>query len=201
MLSIRHALPLICAAALISCADGAGPVGPSPSASLLPELETEFLPGIPLLDPFAEPINGEGVIESARGSGHVTFNLARRTFAFTAKNKSDGTTQGQFQLNNRAEGFFKEHGEVTCLLVLDNEAWISGIVRNSDGPTLEEVRLWRVIDNGEGSNDPRDMITLAQRFPPGTDPLICKTPEALVVPPQPIEEGNIQVTGIAGDPI
>jgi hypothetical protein len=205
MLSIRHAVPLLCAAGLMACVDAAGPVGPSlsPSASLLPGLE-EYLPGVPVLDPFVEPLSGEGVLEWARGGGHIMFGEevgeenARRTFAFTAKNRSDGTTQGQFQLNNRTEGpFFKEHGVVTCLEVEGNQAWVGGVVTHTDNPAFVAPysRVWRVIDNGEGSSNQTDMITLAQSFGLEGTEQVCKTkPELLLAFLQPIEDGNIQVT-------
>jgi hypothetical protein len=192
---------MICAATLLACTDGAGPVGPSPSTSLLPELETEYLPGIPVLDPFADPLIDQGVVESARGGGHLTFMDARRTFAFTANNKADGTTQGEFQINNRAEGFFKEHGVVTCLFVEDNQAWVGGVVLHSDGGTEGISRVWRVVDNGEGSNDPPDMISLAATFGPAGTEQVCKTPVGLVLPLMPIEDGNIQVTDDGASPI
>jgi hypothetical protein len=204
MLSIRHAVPVICAAGLIACADAAGPVGPSPSgspsASLL-GLE-EYLPGVPLLDPFVEVLSGEGVVEWARGGGHIMFGEevdlvdARRTFAFTAKTLADGTTQGQFQINNRTEGpFFKEHGEVTCLKIVGNKAWIGGVVTQTDGPFAGFSRIWRVIDNSEGSSNQEDMITLAQLFPPPPGDQACEGEPALDAAfLQPIEDGNIQVT-------
>jgi hypothetical protein len=188
MLSIRHAVPVILATTFMACADAAGPVEPSPSLSLLGE--GEFLPGIPILDPFAEILDGS-VTESSRGSGHVFSMGERRTFAFTAKNKSDLTTQGQFQINNRAEGEFKEHGVVTCLLVQGNQSWVGGRVTHSDGETEGQLRVWRAIDNGEGSNDPPDEITLT--FPALTeqDCLTMPLEDALL---QPIDDGNIQVT-------
>jgi hypothetical protein len=194
MLSIRQAVPLICAAMLMGCADAAGPVRPSPSPELLEV--GEFLPGIPVLDPFAEILSDGSVLESSRGSGHVFFMDERRTFAFTAKNKSDGTTQGQFQINNRAEGpFFKEHGVVTCLEVDGNESWVGGYVTHSDGGTEGISRVWRAIDNGEGTNEPRDMITLAQSFGLRGTEVVCRTqpelPDAFL---QEIDDGNIQVT-------
>jgi hypothetical protein len=199
MLSIRHGLDLICAAALMACADAAGPVGPpSPSASLsLPELETEFLPGIPVLDPFVEQLDDGGALESARGGGHITFLDGRRTFAFTAKNKSDGTTQGQFQLNNRAQFGVKEHGVITCLEVDGNEAWVGGFVTHSDGRTEGLSRVWRVMDNGEGSSDQTDMITRALTFGSAGTEEICRMRELMnppLAPPRPIDDGNIQVT-------
>jgi hypothetical protein len=196
MLSMRRAVSLICAGTLIACADAAGPVGPLPSLSLLDGLG-EFLPGIPVLDPFAEVLSDGSVLAWSRGSGHVTFLGERRTFAFTAKNKSDGTTQGEFQINNRAEGlFFKEHGVVTCLVVEGNQSWVGGVVTHSDGGTEGISRVWRAIDNGEGTNDPPDMITLAQSFgPAGTEQICLTQPELLLALLQPIDDGNIQVKG------
>lgn len=183
--------------ALIACADspkGIAPAGPPPSRSLVGDLG-EFLPGIPVLDPFAEVLSDGSVLEMSRGSGHVTFMGERRTFAFTAKNKSDGSTQGQFQINDRAEGaFFKEHGVVTCLVVVDNESWVGGVVTHSDGPTVGISRVWRAIDNGEGSNDPPDMISLA--FGVAAETCLAMPPFGTI----PIEDGNIQVTGAAAVP-
>jgi hypothetical protein len=194
MLSIRHAIPVILATTFMACADAAGPVQPSPSLSLLGE--GEFLPGIPILDPFAEILSDGSVIESSRGSGHIFFMNERRTFAFTAKNKSDGTTQGQFQINNRADGpFFKEHGVVTCLVVDGNQSWVGGYVTHSDGGTEGISRVWRAIDNGEGTNEPPDMITLAQSFgPSGTESICLARPPLADAFLQPIDDGNIQVT-------
>jgi hypothetical protein len=197
MRSNRQAVVLMCVAALVACTDAGGPVAPPPpSASLsLPELETEFLPGIPVLDPFAEQLDGGGVGEWARGGGHITFLDARRTFAFTAKNKSDGTTQGQFQLNNRTQFGVKEHGRVTCLKVDGHEARIGGIVTHSDGGVVGISRVWRVIDNGEGSSNQADMITLARSFGVAPTDQTCETPAALLlVTFRPVEDGNIQVT-------
>jgi hypothetical protein len=211
MLSIRHAVPLICAAALIACADAAGPLAPPPpsagetgvsgsliagsesSASLsLPELETEFLPGIPVLDPFAEQLDGDGVVEWARGGGHTTFLGQRRTFAFTAKYNSDGTTKGQFQLNPRA--LVKEHGVVTCLDVEGKDAFVGGVVTHSDDGTEGTSRVWRVVDNGEGSSNRTDMMTLAVGLLVSGEQ-ICRIPAARrLLAPGPIDDGNIQVT-------
>jgi hypothetical protein len=186
MVSTRNALAVLCAAALVAC-DGAADAitGPDISANLIP-IETEFLPGIPVLDPFA-PTSDVGVIESARGGAHYHIGTDLRTFAFTAKTRADGTTQGQYQVNNRSTGF-KEHGTVSCLVVDGNEAWVGGIITNSNVPGSEGFRrVWRVVDRGEGSDDPPDQMSPA--LPVLADACDERMPLAL----QDIEGGNIQV--------
>lgn len=192
MLSKRIRLAVLCAAAIAACDSGDSITGPSapprPSADLISiPIETEFLPGIPALDPFAAIwADDAGVTESARGSGHLHVGTELRTFAFTAKSRGDGTTQGQFQINNRAAQ--KDHGTVTCLLVDGNQAWIGGIVTHSSLPdNVGKERVWRVIDNGEGSGDPPDQVTLSDVIPAQ----LCRT--RWFQPPLNIEAGNIQV--------
>ncbi len=193
--TIRRAMTLICGAAIVACAEGAGPTAPlppqsSPSALELPVLG-EFLPGIPVLDPFAEPLDGGGVGDAARGSGQdiVDQEGNRRTFAFTAKRQADGSSQGQFQVNNRSSGV-KEHGAVTCVRVEGNVAWIDGVVTHTNGRRLGATVVWKVIDNGEGSGSPPDMITSA------VEPMVPRrecSEDPAARTPQMIEDGNIQV--------
>ena len=196
MLSKRTTLAVLCAAALVACdaADSiTGPPAESPSLSggLLPIPIEDFLPGVPVLDPFAPDHDG-GVRESARGGGHHHVGLELRTFAFTAKNRADGTTQGQYQIHNRETGG-KEHGVVTCLEVRGNRAWIGGRITHSNRPVLpgSEERVFSVIDLGEGPNDPRDQTSLAAT---ALAELCRDAPIGLVEPLHEIEGGNIQVT-------
>jgi hypothetical protein len=172
---------------LVACDRAADTItGPAVSPDLIPTL-TEFLPGIPVLDPFASP-DDAGVTESARGGGHFHNPTGLRTFAFTAQTRADGTTKGQYQINNRETGF-KEHGRVTCLEVHGNEAWIGGTIERSNVPGSDGFhRVWRVIDNGEGSNDPPDQISVTLGVPAAP---ICS--DASVLPLNDIEYGNIQV--------
>ena len=103
--------------------------------------------------------------------------------------QGDGTTQGQYQINNRDVGA-KEHGVVTCLEVVGNEAWVGAVITASTNPnSLGFERVWRVVDRGEGSAAPPDQVSItiiglgiAQT---------CHT--APVLPLEEIESGNIQV--------
>ncbi|HJU69537.1 MAG TPA: hypothetical protein VJ650_14955 [Gemmatimonadaceae bacterium] len=196
MLSKRTTLAVLCAAALVACDAADSLTGPSPSpevsASLVPTIEIpeEFLPGVPVLDPFASIWNDDaGVTESARGGGHWQVATGLRTFAFTAKNRADGTVQGQYQVNNRDVSGSKEHGTVTCLEVVGNEAWIGGVITHSSIPAREGTRrLFYVVDRGEGSGDAPDQASMLGVTATTEE---CRLRTAL--PPQDLEGGNIQV--------
>lgn len=194
MLSKRFPLAVLCAAAIVACDAGDSMTGPSssPNASIdalvpLP-IETEFLPGIPVLDPFAPIWNDDaGVDESARGGGHFQTEGALRNFAFTAKNRADGTTQGQYQINNRSTGI-REHGVVTCLEVVENAAWIGAVITQSNDPNRIGVpRVFVVVDRGEGSNSPPDQTSFFGVLPAES----CRL--RLPQPLNDLEGGNIQV--------
>jgi hypothetical protein len=137
----------------------------------------------------AAPIlaEGDGVVHSATGSGHLTLGDDLRTFAFSAVERSDGTVTGQALLQARlvdATG----HIEIDCLNVVGNVALISGTGR--DGTT----RAFAVEDNGEGGTASPDRITLVFSGPFFT-PGVCMvlTPADAAPLLMPIEEGNVQV--------
>ena len=196
MLSKRTTLTVLCAAALVACDAADSVTGPTTEPNLLggtvPPIEVpdEFLPGVPVLDPFAPGWSDDaGVIESARGGGHWHVATALRTFAFTAKNRADGTVQGQYQVNNRNVSGSKEPGTVTRLEVDGNEAWIGGVITHSSVPDREGIRrVFHVVDRGEGSGDPPDQTSVL---------LVAATTAAChmrpYIPPNDLEGGNIQV--------
>jgi hypothetical protein len=195
MVSTRISLAVLCVAALTACDAADSLTGPSsaprPSGGgLLPPIETEFLPGVPVLDPFAAIWNDDaGVVESARGGGYFHVATALRTFAFTAKNRADGSTQGQYQVDNRDVSGSREHGTVTCLEVDGNQAWIGGVITHSSIPGREGTpRIFRVVDRGEGSGAPPDQASLL---------LVAAAGETChgrpLLPLEDLEGGNIQV--------
>ena len=202
MLSKRFSLAVLCAAGLVACDAADSITGPStgpsrspnPSGSLVPiPIETEFLPGVPVLDPFAPIWNDDhGVSESARGGGHYEDQGALRTFAFTAKNRADGTTQGQYQINNRGAAGgtgIKEHGVVSCLEVDGNRAYIGGTITHSSDPLRVGLqRTFRVVDMGEGAGSPPDIASNAEFRPAEA----CRM--RLDDEPHALEGGNLQVT-------
>lgn len=139
---------------------------------------------------------GKGpVVASATGSGHITVEGERRTFAFTARRYADGSVGGEWQrLSRHADS--KAHGSVTCLTVEGGRAWIGGrAARGEPG----EVGWW-VEDQGQGKRGPRDLISLQLvGQAPGFAESYCadrwRTPAAYEV-----EGGNIRVRGGVGTP-
>lgn len=148
-----------------------------------------------------------GVIESASGTGHsLRPDGGRVNLAFNAVKRVDGSVTGQLLLQNRWWGL-RAKMFVDCLAVDGNVAILSGTMSQHTYPQYEGIGLWFVAeDNGEGANDPPDMVT-AVYFTPNyvPDPDYCNVLsenfEELVPPPDapvgwmPLMAGNVQVKG------
>ena len=198
MLSKRTTFAVLCAAALVACdaADSlTGPTEPRLMGGTVPPIEVppiekpplgEFLPGVPVLDPFAD--DDAGAVESARGRGQWHIGTALRTFAFVARNNADGTTTGQYQVDNQDVGGSRENGTVTCLAVDGDQAWIGGVITHSSIPGREGTpRLFRVIERGHGAPPDQASILIVA----AESRVECQTRPLL--PVQDLEEGKILV--------
>jgi hypothetical protein len=133
------------------------------------------------------------VTRAATGHANLTQGGELRTFSFAAIQHADGRVTGEWELNNRATNT-RLHGAVTCLTVIGNRAWIGGITEQSNNPGTVEGRgvFWRVVDNGEGANDPPDETSLTfTNLAAGVPELRCRNMPLPVV--MPIEAGNITV--------
>jgi hypothetical protein len=137
----------------------------------------------------AAPIlaQGDGILHSATGSGHMQLGGELRTFSFNAIEREDGSVSGHALLQARVIDT-TGHVDVDCLNVVGNVALISGTAR--DGTT----RAFGVEDNGEGGNASPDRITLVFSGPFFT-PGVCMvlTPADAAPFLMPIEDGNVQV--------
>jgi len=104
---------------------------------------------------------GGRVVSSVTGSGHFTTGGEYRTFSFTAHLHADGSVSGQWQGKNRSLGWLW-HGEVTCLSIDGNQAWIGGVttIATSGTPEVGGETGFRVVDNGQGRNSIPDQISL-----------------------------------------
>ena len=78
------------------------------------------------------------------------------TVAFTAQRErgatdESGLADGQVQVNRRGETQYKFHGEVECLIVVGNKAYISGTQSNGaeEGTPFELY----IVDGGDGANE------------------------------------------------
>jgi hypothetical protein len=167
---------ILCAAVLAGCDSGLEPTATRPTA-------------LPLFSQGSGP-----VVQSATGAGHFTVGGELRTFSFTALKYADGTVQGEYELLSRLTGT-RIHGDVTCLSVVGNQAWIGGVQEHSNNPAILPggENGFRVADNGEGANDPPDQMSLMfVNGAPGFAQAYCNArPPA--PPLNPIEAGNIQV--------
>jgi hypothetical protein len=135
------------------------------------------------------------VVQSATGAGHFTISGELRTFSFTALKYADGSVQGQYELDSRVSGT-KIHGNVTCLVVVGNHAWVGGVQDHSSDNTAFPPggeNGFQTVDNGEGANAPPDQLSLMFiNGPAGFAQAYCDA-QADAPPLSDIEGGNIQV--------
>jgi len=140
----------------------------------------------------------EKVTESATGSGHFVAEGELRVFTHNARNKSNGTVNGHFNLN-RHENDFHIGGSVICLNVDGNTAYFAGVIEtsNQEGPNWlpGAFVIWSTKDNGEGNNSLSDQITLVQTGNGWTEAFIISVCEAGFdhLDYMDIEQGNIQI--------
>ena len=135
---------------------------------------------------------GSGTASStarASGSGHIA-DGPRRTFSFTAVERTNGTVGGQAQLYARSFPA-KVHMKVTCLRVVGSIAYVSGFNTNADPDVFEGIwAIFAAQDNGEGAAAPPDRIT---QFHPaaiqGPDACLSESPADWMD----VLNGNIQV--------
>ena len=135
------------------------------------------------------------VVASATGSGQIHVSGSLRTFTFNAHTNSSGVTTGQTQGDNRSAGI-KWHGTLDCLNVVGNVATMSGVVTDitpglGDPFLVGNFILFQVIDNGEGSKAPPDLISLTFFFPAGSANPGCTGFGIFATIP--VEHGNVQV--------
>ncbi len=153
----------------------------------------------------------KGVIASSTGGGHFLVSGSIDVgFSFSAKQKMDGTANGQFRFSAELGGSPIEfHGEVICVTVdsANGRAWVGGVVtqNNSEHPSFTgEINepgrdVWfRVLDSGEGGDSDMDRSTFLGFEGGGgiiTSEEYC---EAAIWPDNndrtsPVTQGNIQV--------
>jgi hypothetical protein len=150
--------------------------------------------------PQLAPGGGSGAVVVS-GSGQVNVSSPTqtewRTFSFHAKVDKDGTTSGSFELHARqGEPDVAFHGNVLCVGVTGNRAWLVGQVTSSDltppPVVVGRYSFWQVKDNGEGANAAPDEISaMAVGILPA--PLSYCTVKPDSPPLFPIDAGNIQI--------
>jgi hypothetical protein len=139
------------------------------------------------------PAEPNGIVASATGSGHMVRNGFFRTFTFSARKYSDGTSSGELQLRS-PEFDVVVHLRIDCLRVVGNRAHMSGRITrtsNTDEAFVGELNRLVVEDNGEGPSSPPDMVSGIPANPGNANPETCET--NTLVPNRVVQRGNIQV--------
>ncbi len=90
-------------------------------------------------------------------------------FSLIAIKNNGGNVKGKFIDVNPGASI---HGDIDCLEVDGNNAWISGEVRH--GEFKGQAFIVRVEDNGKSANDPADQISLTRL---GSDDVCTDKPE------------------------
>jgi hypothetical protein len=131
----------------------------------------------------------DGVGPSATGGGKFHYApCCEFAFTFSAITHDDGTVGGEGHFDI---GYVEPlHIDVNCLRVVGNVATFSGIVKNEKSPNFGSTFIFAVQDNGEGSNDPPDLVLGAELSPLG---LVDCTTFVANAPPFELSEGNVQV--------
>jgi hypothetical protein len=112
-----------------------------------------------------------GIVHRASGGGQLDvsiFNIPNEQYGFTALLDAAGNAKGQVHANF-SDPDVTFHAEVDCLAVQGNAAWIGAVVtsENSEFPVGTHF-AFKVIDNGEGAQDPPDEMSYWFFTPPRT---------------------------------
>ena len=84
---------------------------------------------------------------SVKGGGTITFGASKE---HVSVNVSGTSGSAQFH-DNTVVGNVNGHVEINCVRIVGNEATLSGIVTQSNDPTIEGFEaLFQIRDNGEG---------------------------------------------------
>jgi len=162
------------------------------SIALLAALATLAIVGTALADDGGPSATGGSHLVAHNVFGLQTLEL--QDFGFTARIKSDGGADGWFTYRDVEDGAaFSADGPVTCLTVIGDDAWIGGVIRLSNDPTLVGLGAWwHVTDNGEGSGAAADITTFLGIGSLAQTQAFCDNHPAYRFPFA-IDGGNIQV--------
>ena len=136
---------------------------------------------------------------SANGSGKLDEN---RQFSFSARQLSpDGTASGNAVLHNPAftvnnNQRYALQIDVRCIKVIGNVAFVGGLTRRTNDPSLVDAVFFSVQDNGEPGkgSDQISRVFFWDDDPNTTgDPMACQLNQLGDFPMEPIQSGNVQV--------
>lgn len=168
----KYLLSLLCAVALMGC---------DSDTAVEPEMTPSFAmaAGAPV-----HQVSGGGTLETPNG---------RSLYTFHASVNGAGAVKGQFELHFTSADV-SVHGDVTCLVVDGNDAWLGAVVTRSN---LEAGFFavggdfsWRAQDNGEAANAEPDRVS---RFRGRLSADDCNTKWTPLLPLNEWPIGNVQI--------
>ena len=132
----------------------------------------------------------------ASGSGHFDFLDGRRVFTFNASERQSGFG-GRFLVQRQTIEGHRIHGDVHCFTIAPDgkTAWLGGIVTRANVPGWDvgDFVGWTARDNGEGHDNPPDVISLVHNLGPDEGLVRLHCAQGLIAPTFTVEQGNIQV--------
>jgi len=137
--------------------------------------------------------NGNGVVHKVSAGG-ADVDFAEHTdanFSLSAVEHGDGTVTGEYtDQAGQGEGGF--HAQLNCLLVVGNQAWVSGVITSGSIPSIGLDLtgfpvITRVADIGTSANDPPDQISFS--FIGNPTPCTAAPP----LPLFPMTDGQVKV--------
>jgi hypothetical protein len=143
---------------------------------------------------------GSQVVHSASaGSPDICSSVGDKpgcdaNFSLTAIQYANGSVKGQWvDRASQVNGGGGVHVAVNCLNVIDNRAYISGVITQGNSDQIGQLALTKVVDNGHSQKDPPDEISITINFP-GLD-VDCNGAPAFddVIPLFAIPQGQVVV--------
>ena len=195
MSSLRTALLLVAASAIVGC----DPAATSPDRALRPSVA-------PTLDDAPEAALTALPGDKQSVTGHYEFVGANThndfKYSFSAIRHEDGSVSGEIEERTTFDptGAFLRtmHGTVTCFTIVENMAFVAGFVDKVESVVPGQENLipgafFRlvVVDNGNGADDPPDLGSNARFGDPLVQPGFCNN----LVPfnLEPIQHGNVTI--------
>ena len=132
------------------------------------------------------------VAASASGAAHRESEGLPVLLNFSAAQHADGRVTGSYYYRAVSTGTWISV-DVTCLTVVENRAWVAGIITDSSiGRLVGTVSYFYTRDNGEGV-DATDEVSLVRAGDPvGEDGLFC-TELPTVLANREVLHGNVEV--------
>ena len=132
---------------------------------------------------------------SGSGKGLIVTNLGTFSGHVHVRAKGDATVaRGQTwsRFFDTPVGLVATRGSALCVNADGNEAIVMTVTRRANQfVPVGSVFLWKIVDNGQGSNDPPDEIGVTPApFPPPTS---CPPPALAPIPTGPVGQGNLVV--------